>query len=82
MTMTFASETETACQTTISTLSCDNTGQLISLTGLVPPLPMGAPTSSAGSLTWTINNSAGFAAGFGGLAGNVTSTIAVTVAVP
>ena len=82
MTMTFASETQTACQTTIASLSCDNNGQPISLTGLVPPLPMGAPTPSAGALTWTIDSASGFDAGFGGLSSNVTSTINVTIGVP
>jgi hypothetical protein len=44
---------------------------------------MGAPTASAGALTWTISDpGTGFDAGFGGLTGIVTSTIRVTIALP
>ena len=83
MTMTFASEAETSCQSSGPPVpACDGPGAPISLIGLVPPMPMGAPVRNGGTLTWTISNSSGFDAGFGGLSSNVTSTITVTLAVP
>ena len=39
----------------------------IDLSGLVPPLPLGAPTVSGKTLIWSISPENSFDAGFGGL---------------
>ena len=55
LTLTFASETTTDCKAT-GHGTCGAVGMTIPLAGLVPPLPMGAPTTvSAGTLTWSIS---------------------------
>ena len=83
MTMSWASETETSCQTSGPPIpACDDPGTPISLVGLVPPLPMPAPTRSGSSLTWVIQNSSDYSAGFGGLGGHVTESVSVTINVP
>ncbi len=79
MILTFASEVETACTAT-GHGSCGPTGQTISLAGLVPPWPLGAPTSTAGGvLTWSISGESSADAGFGGLSAEVQSTETITL---
>jgi hypothetical protein len=80
--LTFASETATDCHAT-GHGTCGSTGITIPLAGLVPPLPIGAPSSVApGSLTWSISAENGADAGFGGLSAEVQSTTTVTLSVP
>jgi hypothetical protein len=82
LTLTFASETITDCHATGHGL-CGSVGVIVSLAGLVPALPMGAPTSvSAHTLTWSISSETGFDASFGGLSAEVQSTTTTTLAVP
>ena len=82
LTLAFASETVTDCKAT-GHGTCGAVGITIPLSGLVPPLPMGAPTTvSAGTLTWSISTENGFDAGFGGLSADVQSTTTVTIAAP
>ena len=77
--LTFASEVQTACTST-GHGTCGPSGQTISLAGLVPAWPLGAPTSSAGGvLTWSISSESGFNAGFGGLSADVQSTETITL---
>ncbi len=79
LTLAFASETVTACQAT-GYGTCGGVGTTIALTGLVPPLPLGAPTSLAGgTITWSISSENGFNAGFGGLSADTQSTITATL---
>jgi hypothetical protein len=71
---TFASETITGCTST-GHGTCGGVGQTIPLAGMVPPLPLGAPTSvSGGTLTWSISVENSADAGFGGLSAEVQST--------
>jgi hypothetical protein len=80
LTLTFASATTTDCHST-GYATCGAIGITIPLKGVVPPLPLGAPTSSSGGqLTWKLSTSEPFDAGFGGLSGTVDSTIVVTLA--
>lgn len=79
LTLAFASETITACTAT-GKATCGGVGQTMSLAGLVPALPLGAPTSVAGGkLTWSISNESSVDAGFGGLSAETQSTITVTL---
>jgi hypothetical protein len=72
--LTFASEVETACTAT-GHGTCGPTGQTISLAGLVPPWPLGKPTTTPGGvLTWSISGVSHSEAGFGGLSADVQST--------
>jgi len=80
--LTYASETFTGCQSTGNVPPCGNlAGLTASLVGRVPPVPLPL-TQSTGAVTWSVHNSADFSAGFGGLGGNVTSTVTVTINVP
>ncbi len=80
--MNFQSEAATGCTKTGQGLCGDPTGT-IPLTGLVPPLPLGAPKSVAGGvLTWSISNESSTDAGFGGLSAEVQSTITATLNAP
>lgn len=82
LTLAFASEISTACQAT-GHGTCGPLGVITSLAGLVPPLPIGAPTSVAdGVLTWTVSTENDADAGFGGLSAEVQSTITVTLSTP
>jgi len=77
--LTFASEVATACTFTGHGI-CGATGQTITLAGLVPPWPLGKPTSSTGGvLTWTISSETSADAGFGGLSAEVQSTETITL---
>ena len=81
MTLTFASETITECHAT-GHGSCGSVGTTISLAGMVPPLPMGAPSSvSADALTWSLSSENGFDAGFGGLSAEVQSTVTAVLTI-
>ena len=77
----FLHETITACQAT-GYGTCGGVGQTVDLSGLVPPEPMGAPTVSGKTLTWSFSNEATADAGFGGLTSEVQSTITVTLTAP
>jgi hypothetical protein len=80
--LTYASETITACSQTgkAPAGACDAVGTTTSLAGLVPPLPMGAPTSVVGkTLTWSLSSESGFDAGFGGLTSEVQGTVTATL---
>jgi hypothetical protein len=78
----YQSEATTGCTKTGHGLCGDATGT-IPLTGLVPPLPLGAPSSvSGGMLTWSMSNEGGADAGFGGLSAEVQSTITATLNTP
>ncbi len=82
LTLTYASETITGCHAT-GHATCGGVGQTIPLAGLVPPLPLGAPTSVAGgTLTWSLSTESGFDAGFGGLSGEVQSTMTAALHAP
>ena len=60
--------------------TCGSTGITIPLAGVVPALPLGAPTSVAeGVLTWSMSTENGVDLGFGGLSAEVQSTITVTL---
>ena len=85
LTLAFASETVTACHATGNAPvgSCSSIGVTIQLAGLVPPLPLGPPTSVAGgTMTWSLSSENGFDAGFGGLSSEVQSTITATLQGP
>ena len=80
--LSFQSETTTGCTKTGHGL-CGDSGGTIALTGLVPPLPLGAPSSVAGGvLTWSISSENGADLGFGGLSSEVQSTITATLNAP
>ena len=82
LSMTFASETTTSCKAT-GYGTCGGVGDTVSLVGLVPALPLGAPTSSApGSLTWSLSTETSTDAGFGGLSAEVQSTVTLILTVP
>ncbi|HLY13852.1 MAG TPA: hypothetical protein VKR24_05840 [Candidatus Limnocylindrales bacterium] len=79
---TFAKETITACTKTGHGL-CGGVGGTYSLVGLMPPLPLGAPTSvGGGAVTWSLSSEGGADAGFGGLSAEVQTTITVTISTP
>lgn len=80
LTLTFAAETITDCRAT-GHGTCGAVGKTIPLAGLVPPLPMGTPTVSTGTMIWSISTENGFDSGFGGLSAEVQSTTTVTLAV-
>ncbi len=77
----FLQETTTACTAT-GYGTCGGVGQTIDLSGLVPPEPMGAPTVSGKTLTWSQSHESSFNAGFGGLGGELQSTLTVTLTAP
>jgi hypothetical protein len=80
LTLTFASETITACHAT-GYGTCGGVGTTVSLAGLVPPLPLGAPTSAGGgSITWSVSAENESDAGFGGLSAQVQSTTTAVIA--
>ncbi len=81
LTLQFLKETPTACQAT-GYGTCGGVGQTIDLSGLVPTLPMGAPTVSGKTLTWSISSENSADAGFGGLTAEVQSTTTVTLTAP
>ena len=81
LTLQFLKETPTACQAT-GYGTCGGVGQTIDLSGLVPTLPMGAPTVSGKTLTWSISYENSVDAGFGGLTAEVQSTTTVTLTAP
>ena len=77
-------ETITACTATgvQAELGCVPVGTSMDLSGLVPPEPMGAPTVSGKTLTWSQSYESSFDAGFGGLGGELQSTLTVTLTAP
>jgi hypothetical protein len=77
----FLTVTTTACHAT-GYGTCGGIGTTMDLSGLVPAEPMGAPTVSGKSLTWSFSNEATANAGFGGLSSEVQSTITVTLTAP
>ena len=80
--LNYQSEQQTGCTITGHGLCGDNTGT-ISLTGLVPPLPLGGPSSiSGGVLTWSLSHESGADLGFGGLSAEVQTTITATLNAP
>ncbi len=82
LTLTFASVTTTSCKAT-GYATCGEVGNTVSMAGLMPPVPLGGPTSSApGTLTWSVSTEKGVDAGFGGLSVEVQSTITVVLNVP
>ena len=82
LTLNFQSEAQTGCTFTGHGICGDNTGT-IALTGLVPPLPLGAPKSvSGGVLTWSLSSESGADLGFGGLSAEVQTTITATLNAP
>jgi len=88
LTLTLASETETACHATGHALApvdmCGSgAGKTIPIAGLVPPLPLGGPTSvSGGTLTWSLSYENSVDLGFGGLSAEVQSTYTVRLQGP
>jgi len=84
--LTFASETETACTATGEPVElgvCRSIGKTIPMAGLVPPQPLGAPTSVAGgTMSWSHSSENGVDLGFGGLSVEVQSTFTVTLRGP
>ncbi len=86
LTMTFASEVETTCTATGEPQKlgmCGSAGKTIPLSGLVPPLPLGAPTSvGGGTLTWSFSHENGVDLGFGGLSAELQTTYTVTLKGP
>ena len=80
----FLNETITACTATgvEADLGCGPVNTKIDLTGLMPPEPMGTPTVSGKTLSWSQSNESSFDAGFGGLGGEVQSTLTLTLTAP
>jgi hypothetical protein len=80
----FLNETITACKATgvQAELGCGPVNTTIDLTGLMPAEPLGAPTVSGKTFTWSISYENGFDAGFGGLGGEVQSTLTMTLTAP
>ena len=82
LTLHFVSETIASCTKTGHGL-CGGVGGTYNLSGLVPPLPLGAPASvSGGTLTWSISSESETDAGFGGLSADVQETITATLQAP
>ncbi|MGH2466030.1 MAG: hypothetical protein ACRDGI_11265, partial [Candidatus Limnocylindrales bacterium] len=82
LTLSYQSEQTTGCTKTGHGL-CGDSGGTIQLKGLVPPLPLGPPTSvAAGVLTWSESYESGADVGFGGLSAEVQSTITATLSAP
>ncbi|HEY7937281.1 MAG TPA: hypothetical protein VID26_09180, partial [Candidatus Limnocylindrales bacterium] len=80
--VSYQTEAITGCTKTGHGLCGDPTGT-IPLKGLVPPLPLGAPSSvSGGVLTWSLSHESSADAGFGGLSAEVQSTITATLKAP
>ncbi len=84
LTLRFLHETYTACKATgvQAELGCVPVGTSMDLSGLMPAEPLGAPTVSGKTLTWSISYESSFDAGFGGLGGELESTITVTLNAP
>lgn len=78
LTLQFQEETTTACQAS-GYGTCGPVGRAIDLSGLVPALPLGPPSVSGATLTWSKSYESSFDAGFGGLGGEVQSTTTVTL---
>ena len=77
----FLSETTTDCKAT-GYGTCGGVGQSFDLSGLVPPEPLGKPTVSGKTLTWSFSNEASANAGFGGLSSEVQTTITMILSAP
>ncbi len=81
LTLSFASEVITSCRA-MGYATCGSVGRTIPLAGLVPALPLGAPTSAGGTLTWTVHSSSGFDNSDLGVSAKVDSTTTLTLRGP
>jgi hypothetical protein len=80
LSLSLTSETSVSCQAT-GYGSCGAVGGTVSLTGLVPTLPFGPPSSvTSSALTWSVSSDTNADAGFGGLSAEIKSTTTVTLA--